>query len=244
MTKCVTFSTVAKLVTLNSVQVIHVNDKLSSSKTWARVYFAPDNNTAGPMSNVVGCFRVKGGRDAIDMDEVFPRLYVGAADAAENQLAMVQHGISHIVTIMESPSPGNFHGIKYLRFRLADSLDADIHQYFSRCFRFIHRALKNPSSKVLVHCFMGVSRSVTLACSYLMRSNNISAQSALELIKRTRFAANPKPGFKQQLLDYEWELFFQQQDNQKKRLRLAILYTFPPSKRQYYLPILLAMLFL
>ena len=46
-------------------------------------------------------------------------------------------------------------------------------------------------SNVLVHCRLGVNRSVTVVLAYLMRRCNFSFDGALELVRRKRHCAQP-----------------------------------------------------
>ena len=65
-------------------------------------------------------------------------------------------------------------------------------------------ALSHPESRVLVHCTMGVSRSSTIVCAYLMKARTISVQAALDLVKEKRQGVRPNTGFVRQL--GEWEV--------------------------------------
>lgn len=52
---------------------------------------------------------------------------------------------------------------------------------------------------VLVHCQAGVSRSSTVAATYLMCSQRISLQEALEIMRKARPCICPNTGFQAQL---------------------------------------------
>jgi hypothetical protein len=58
---------------------------------------------------------------------------------------------------------------------------------------------------VLIHCFAGKSRSVTILLSYLLRLG-WSLTDAYEHVKRCRPALGPNPGFMAQLRELEIEL--------------------------------------
>ncbi|KAH8106442.1 hypothetical protein DFH11DRAFT_1238621 [Phellopilus nigrolimitatus] len=53
--------------------------------------------------------------------------------------------------------------------------------------------------KVLVHCVMGISRSTTVVCAYLMATRHLSFPAALMLIRRRRPQVHPNYGFRRQL---------------------------------------------
>ena len=64
--------------------------------------------------------------------------------------------------------------------------------------------------KTLVHCIMGISRSVAVCVAYLMRyrgiigkCDKIGAEEAVQYVKERRKYAGPNRGFMAQLLEYE-----------------------------------------
>jgi protein-tyrosine phosphatase len=59
---------------------------------------------------------------------------------------------------------------------------------------------------VLVHCYAGVSRSVTIAVSYLMSTRHLDFKEAMALVKMRRPCAGPNLGFIRQLKDHERKL--------------------------------------
>lgn len=195
-----------------------------------------------------GLWRERQGRDRWDADEVSDRLFVGAMDAAQQADVIKGLGVSHIVRVLarDSPTTGlQIDRLHYLVLRLDDRPEEDISSLFGRCSRFISKALLNPRSRVLVHCFMGVSRSVTLACAFLMKMHGCSAHHALEQIKRTRLEANPNPGFMQQLEEYEWQMQLQKSNKKLQNLRQALVRALPPGYRQPLSPTLcIVLLFL
>lgn len=48
---------------------------------------------------------------------------------------------------------------------------------------------------MLVHCYVGVSRSATIVIAYLMQMYNYSLQGALTFLTSRRPHINPNPGF-------------------------------------------------
>jgi hypothetical protein len=54
-------------------------------------------------------------------------------------------------------------------------------------------------SQVLVHCYAGVSRSVSLVVAWLMRHHRLSYKQAKVRVQRRRPLVNPNHGFRQQL---------------------------------------------
>ena len=61
--------------------------------------------------------------------------------------------------------------------------------------------------RVLVHCFAGLSRSVTFTCAYLMKKYGMTFKEAITLVKKSRPNVNPNTGFRKQLIEYEKILY-------------------------------------
>ncbi|EKX49223.1 hypothetical protein GUITHDRAFT_68357, partial [Guillardia theta CCMP2712] len=82
-----------------------------------------------------------------------------------------------------------------------DDESQDLTQYFQITSDFIAKGLGK--GKVLVHCYAGMSRSVTCVCAYLMERDRLSLNEALLLIRRTRYNICPNPSFIGQLVRFE-----------------------------------------
>ncbi|KAI5650592.1 hypothetical protein M9H77_36597 [Catharanthus roseus] len=87
-------------------------------------------------------------------------------------------------------------------FSLSDREDVNISQYFEDCFEFIEEAKKSGGG-VLVHCFLGRSRSATIVVAYLMKKHGMSLAQALAHVKERRPVAGPNSGFIAQLQNLE-----------------------------------------
>ncbi|OAE34603.1 hypothetical protein AXG93_167s1140 [Marchantia polymorpha subsp. ruderalis] len=132
-------------------------------------------------------------------------LYLGSIGAAFNKGLLQNLNITHILAVaggVDMPFPECF---KYLRIEVLDSADVDLAQHFTECFSFIDEA-RMSGGGVLVHCFAGRSRSVTIATAYMMRTYGIRLSQALAHITSRRKEAQPNPGFLKQLQNFDQEL--------------------------------------
>ncbi|XP_023264961.1 dual specificity protein phosphatase 26-like isoform X2 [Seriola lalandi dorsalis] len=113
------------------------------------------------------------------IDEVLPNIYIGNVAVAQNKAALQ---------------------------KLADdSTHFDLDVYFQPAADFIHKALKTPDGKVLVHCIMGMSRSSTLVLAYLMIYRHLPLKQALKKLIQKR-AIYPNRNFLALLLDLDLQL--------------------------------------
>ncbi|KAJ0043876.1 hypothetical protein Pint_18520 [Pistacia integerrima] len=94
--------------------------------------------------------------------------------------------------------------------------------YLDVCLDFIDRSRKEGS--VLVHCFAGVSRSAAIITAYLMRTEQLSSEDALESLQQSCEFVCPNDGFLEQLKMFE-EMGFKVDHASSiyKRFRLKVL---------------------
>lgn len=145
------------------------------------------------------------------IDEVWPNIYIGNIAVAQNRTTLLRLGITHVLNAAHSKqgSIGNqsFYGseVVYCGIPADDSTHFDLDVYFKPAADFIHKALKSPDGKVLVHCIMGMSRSSSLVLAYLMIHQHMSLKQALHCVVQKR-AIYPNRNFLALLLDLDLEL--------------------------------------
>lgn len=117
--------------------------------------------------------------------------------------------VSHVLSITDYPSSFHRHQLdeqqyKQLHYVMQDAVHCSIGDLFSEAVQFIRDALSNPSSRVLVHCEQGVSRSATIVLAYLctMHHSTHSLPQLLQYVKQRRDIVSPNPAFMRQLRDY------------------------------------------
>jgi len=127
-------------------------------------------------------------------------IYISDAINAMDYQSLKLLGIKQILIAgNEIPRHGDLH-FKVFHVKINDLPNENIKKYFNPSFNFIKK------NKTLVHCAMGMSRSVSIVIAYLMRANAMSYEEAHATVKAGRNIANPNSGFITQLKQYEAEL--------------------------------------
>eukprot|EP00736_Rhodelphis_marinus_P005059 Rmarinus@m.26870 len=130
--------------------------------------------------------------------QIVPGLYVGNASGAKDIKRLRDLGISYICNMSPrqvrtgaSFYPSDF---VYREYRAQDIYTFDIAPLLEEAVEGIAGALSEGRG-VLVHCFVGQSRSTTVACAYLMLHRHMSLAEAAAVVRRGRPMALPNPGF-------------------------------------------------
>uniref|UniRef100_A0A5S6QYP7 Dual specificity protein phosphatase 15 n=1 Tax=Trichuris muris TaxID=70415 RepID=A0A5S6QYP7_TRIMR len=135
------------------------------------------------------------------MNLVLRGLYVGSCRDARDERALTEKKISHIVSVHDRARPFN-DGRQQLVVNISDQESENILEHVSTVNDFIHRA-RLTGGCVLVHCMLGISRSVTFVIAYVMSVTSLGWREALQVVRSTRHRASPNFGFKRQLQAFE-----------------------------------------
>ncbi|KAF9951400.1 dual specificity phosphatase 12 [Mortierella alpina] len=136
-----------------------------------------------------------------DMQEVVPGLFLSGSQPSESRQYMQERGITHIIQVTDITTPRFPGAFVYKLISVPDMDETNLIEHFADTYIFIHEAIAK-GGKVLVHCMAGASRSVTVVCAYLMRTQNLSAGEALNAVQALRPIAEPNDGFMRQLILY------------------------------------------
>ncbi|KAJ1405616.1 Tyrosine specific protein phosphatases domain [Sesbania bispinosa] len=137
--------------------------------------------------------------------EIDEGLFLGSVGTAANKDGLKNVNVTHILTVAGKLTPAHPGDFVYKTIDVVDRDDANLKQYFNECFDFIDEA-KRHGGRVLVHCYAGKSRSVTIVVAYLMKTRGMSLSEALQHVKSKRPQAAPNPGFIRQLEEFEKSL--------------------------------------
>ncbi len=136
------------------------------------------------------------------------RIYLGGYTAGKDVIWLESHNIKYILNTANECHfrYDDMEDVTYKKISMEDSPLQNIRQYFDECHQFIDMAFKN-NSNIFIHCYAGISRSSTIVISYLMLKLKMKYDEAITYVKNIRSIVNPNNSFKQQLLQYENNLF-------------------------------------
>ena len=127
-------------------------------------------------------------------------LFIGGLRALDVPDRLEKASITHILSVLEFDYCNWEEFGKYQRIlvQVEDHPRENLLQRFEQTYAFIEQGL-GKNGVVIVHCAMGVSRSATVVCAYLMKKLSLDPKSALEIIQKHRPLCVPNDGFQEQL---------------------------------------------
>ena len=102
-----------------------------------------------------------------DFSIMFPNVYVANYSTSTNLELLQDLGITHIITVIPSFNPPFPDKFKYLHIEAYDDEWQDMTCFFKETNTFIENCLVN-NGKVLIHCMVGRSRSMTIFLAFLI----------------------------------------------------------------------------
>jgi dual specificity phosphatase 12 len=128
------------------------------------------------------------------------KLFIGGLRALDVPDRLKNASITHILSVLEYDHCEWEEFDKYVRLLIQseDHPRENLLQHFERTNTFIKDGLRGDGA-VIVHCAMGVSRSATVVCAYLMKTQSLSPEEALDMIRKSRPPCRPNEGFLAQL---------------------------------------------
>jgi len=125
-------------------------------------------------------------------------LYLGSSYNAYNWNHITQNRINVIINITQEIDNFYPNYLTYYKFRILDNNIDDISLILNQTYQIIDRHLLN-GDRILVHCYMGASRSASVIINYLMRKNNLTYIQAKNYVLNIRPVVNLSVKFDQTL---------------------------------------------
>ncbi len=128
---------------------------------------------------------------------IIDNIYLGSAFNAASYDALKENNITSILNITREISNYFPEDFQYVRYDLYDNNKHSIKSYLDRAFAAIRFQQDNVDGNILVHCYMGASRSASVVLYYLMKTKKnddgefMSFDEALNFLKSKRSNVNP-----------------------------------------------------
>lgn len=129
---------------------------------------------------------------------IVDNIYIGSAYNACDYQTMQNNNIKMVINVTTELSNyfDGCDGLVYLNYPLYDNNKESIRDYLSSAYSQIINYQKVGKGNILIHCFMGASRSASVIIYYLMKKDKdgvskYSFDEALSLIKSRRKIVNP-----------------------------------------------------
>lgn len=128
------------------------------------------------------------------------QIFLGSCVQASNRVFLENNKITHIVNVsMEIP---NFYSSQfdYFNLRIQDNgLESFKKIDLEQVYQFIDQAVRVQKQRILIHCYSGRSRSVTVLIYYLHVRFGLSIEICIRYLKQKRKIINPSSIFYQNL---------------------------------------------
>lgn len=144
-------------------------------------------------------------------DQITDNIYIG--DITATQSLTILNQIDLIISLVDIPKPEK----ECFKFPLEDNRNVDISSLFPIIGKII---AENKDKKILVNCYNGVSRSVTILLAYFVFIG-ISLKDGINKFNKRQQYSRPNVGFMRQLLKYEKEVLGQNSLSLNKFIELT-----------------------
>lgn len=184
-------------------------------------YYSPPTHRNDSQNNVAN--RGRTNKTSENFSEIIENfLYVGNYKAATDRSVLKALGITHIINACGSLCD-NIIGtsINFLTINVYDNVGENIECIFFKCFEFITDCKNSENGKILIHCYKGISRSVSIVIAYLMYIYKMPCKEAINYVQSIRTIASPNFGFTIQL-----ESFFKRITAESNRLQIYAVCSF------------------
>ena len=134
------------------------------------------------------------------MHEVLPHVFVGGITDTE-PARLEEQDIKSVLTVMDISIPRRAPDVSYHWVKMYDMPGENIKKEFPTFINLISEAIFQ--GNILVHCQVGMSRSVTAIISYMIAVLGFTVEESLKIIREKRPWACPNDGFMDQLLELQ-----------------------------------------
>ena len=120
-----------------------------------------------------------------------PSIYLGSSYNAACIYTLRDLGIKYVVNVTVEISNYYEDEITYLNISIRDNNNESIIEHLDDSFDKIDKFVEANDGNILIHCYMGASRSATIAANYIKRKTNMDLADIINDLTTTRPVVNP-----------------------------------------------------
>ncbi len=148
-------------------------------------------------------------------NHIIENIYLSNYKKAQDEEYLKNNDFTHIINC--APSSKNFTSVKfqefqYLNIDIKDEPGYDLSSVIFNFIEFVERNNMKIGSRILVHCFEGISRGPSLIASYIMWKNKWSFEQSYEYVKSKRSCVDINIGFCVQLKKWRENLQLEKEE--------------------------------
>ena len=132
------------------------------------------------------------------MNYIIDNIYLGDAQAASDEDYLKSYNITTVINCADDIY-SSYQDLRFLELRMYDLDDQPLFPKFEIAYKFIKL---NNKGNILIHCYLGMSRSASLVAFYLMKEKSWDYDRCYQYMKERRPIVDPNPGFAEQLRQY------------------------------------------
>ena len=132
------------------------------------------------------------------------RIFLGSCVQASDEHFLEYQGVTHIVNVSSEIPNFYSHQYQYYNLKIQDNgQDSFKKEMLESVFFFINKTLMNKNNKILIHCYSGRSRSVTVLTYYLHQKLKLPIEIIVDYLKKKREIINPSVIFYDNLKNFQ-----------------------------------------
>lgn len=137
----------------------------------------------------------------LEPSHIIDNIYLGNAYNASNVNTIRKYNIECVINVtFEIPNYFENGGIEYFNIEILDNDDHNFTKYqFDNVLNFLNRY---QHKNILIHCYMGSSRSATIVVLYLIKKYKYTLEDAIDYLRTKREIVNINNNFIHNLEDY------------------------------------------
>lgn len=130
---------------------------------------------------------------------IIDNIYIGSAHNAANKKLLDRLNIKYIINVTAEITNYFINEIEYSNYVIYDDNKQSIFNYLDDSYKKIKEYQQKNNGFILIHCFMGASRSATILAYYLIKEKGLNVKEAYDFIKNKRNLVNPTHKFYNEL---------------------------------------------